>query len=294
MRDAPWRAIYRLGLRLSPLLAGRLEQAFAQAEGQIPIRDLVAILEQSGLGPDDISRLLRWLPPLLDAAARPALRRAATEAARIEVAGLGHVGLSFDLVNPRAVRVADTQAARLVTVVTAESRRAIRTIVATAIEQGITVRDTARLIRQVVGLNARQASALARFRQRLADGRVTGAALERQVDRYYRRLLRQRAELIARTEIMTAQARGQEEVWSEAMARDLIQRDEMERVWIVTPDDRLCPDCAGMDGARAPIGGVFTSPIGPVVGPPLHPHCRCAQGLVNRRRRRTDPTAAAA
>jgi len=49
--------------------------------------------------------------------------------------------------------------------------------------------------------------------------------------------------------------------------------------WITTPDERLCSECAPMNGETKPIGANTTFSNGSV-GPPLHPHCRCTLGIV--------------
>jgi hypothetical protein len=87
-----------------------------------------------------------------------------------------------------------------------------------------------------------------------------------------------RAETIARTEVMTASNRGQQEAWSQAEDAGLLTGDE-KQVWIVTPDDRLCPICEPLEGETAPLGGTFRVEGDDIDGPPAHPRCRCTIGL---------------
>lgn len=89
-----------------------------------------------------------------------------------------------------------------------------------------------------------------------------------------------RAEEIARTETMMASNVGQQEAWRQAADDDLLTGQEKQE-WIVTPDDRLCPDCEDMDGEQAGLDDTFHSQeFGDVDGPPLHPRCRCTVGIV--------------
>lgn len=90
----------------------------------------------------------------------------------------------------------------------------------------------------------------------------------------------ERADNIARTETMTASNAGQQEAWNQAVEDGLLTGNE-EQEWIVTPDDRLCPECDALDGARAKIGEPFISKTGDQYdGAPAHPRCRCVLGLV--------------
>ena len=85
-----------------------------------------------------------------------------------------------------------------------------------------------------------------------------------------------RATMIARTETMRAANAGQREGWSQAIEDGYLETDA-KRVWIVTDDDVLCEDCADLDGEEADIEGNYPGEGGD--GPPLHPDCRCTEGL---------------
>lgn len=88
------------------------------------------------------------------------------------------------------------------------------------------------------------------------------------------------ADVIARTETMRASNEGQSQAWDQAVDADLLTGAE-QQVWIVTPDDRLCPICGadGVDGQTVPLDGQFVIDGEYVDGPPLHPRCRCTVGL---------------
>jgi hypothetical protein len=196
----------------------------------------------------------------------------------------------FTVVNPFAVAQAKNQGAKLVTLVSDESRQAIRTIVGAAIETGISPRDTARLIRTVVGLNERQALAVMHFRAKLHASGASSDLLEKSANRYAQQLLRQRALTIAQTELNDALVKGQQLLWQSAQAQGKLPRT-LEQRWIVTPDDRLCEYCQAMDGQRSPVGVAFQTPLGPRTGPPMHPKCRCALGLTETSRSKVRPPA---
>jgi hypothetical protein len=82
-----------------------------------------------------------------------------------------------------------------------------------------------------------------------------------------------RAEMIARTEIMTAANEGQRQAWGQAVDEGLLSPDS-QRVWIAT--DGCCDECDALDGQTADLDGEYEDGVD---GPPLHPNCRCTEGI---------------
>lgn len=85
-----------------------------------------------------------------------------------------------------------------------------------------------------------------------------------------------RAQLIARTESMTAANEGQRQGWDQAVDAGLLPADA-RRVWIAT-DVGPCPICEALDGNEAMLGEEYDGEDGGY-GPPAHPNCRCTEGL---------------
>jgi hypothetical protein len=86
-----------------------------------------------------------------------------------------------------------------------------------------------------------------------------------------------RATLIARTETMTAANEGQREGWAQAVDGGFLS--ENSRVaWIATSD--ACPECEDLDGSERSLDGEYDDPDAGD-GPPLHPNCRCTEGIVS-------------
>jgi hypothetical protein len=270
-----------------------LEQGFLQAD----LGPLEALI---GTANARVTRIFKEeLPEVLleilvesgEAAARSATRRGLRTAL---------VGVSFDKTNPRAQRWAKIRAAELVAGISEETRLAIRAVIEQAFNDNIPPREAARLIRPLVGLSEPYAQAVlhlhrnlvrhagtvvmaGKVRIRVPEGGPSPEFLERHTRQYSERLLVKRALNIARTETMAASNEGQRELWLQAVEQGSLEADE-QREWIVTPDDRLCALCAPLDGAVAPLDKPFQTSEGPVMGPPLHPQCRCAQGITDRRR----------
>jgi hypothetical protein len=57
---------------------------------------------------------------------------------------------------------------------------------------------------------------------------------------------------------MRASNEGQQEAWDQAVEEGLLTGNEQQE-WIVTPDDRLCPECEPFDGCRRRLDGTFRS-----------------------------------
>ena len=190
----------------------------------------------------------------------------------------GHAATSLEVIRNAATREAREHAAQLVTRVTEETRKAIRSAVAQRFRQGASTRDTARIIQSLVGLTPRQANAvLRRYDDLIGDG-LSRATAEKRARLYAERLIRQRAMTIARTETIGAATRGQLSAWAQLQVRGQLPQ-AVRKQWMTTPDDRLCPKCRLMDGRTQLLGLPFTGPKGLIQAPPLHPNCRCAISL---------------
>lgn len=183
---------------------------------------------------------------------------------------------SLSTTNPLALRAAATSSARLVTNVTSETRRAIRGVIQASYAEGLAPRDAARLIKPLVGLTERQAKAVLASRTRDIARGLTVEQVDKRAAKYSERLLKQRAEMIARTEILRSGNQGQVDLWRQAEQNGLMPLGS-EKEWLVADDDRLCPECEPLGGVSVPIDESFP---GGVDSPPLHPNCLLPDSLV--------------
>lgn len=176
-----------------------------------------------------------------------------------------------------------------------ETQEAIRDIIARGLREGTHSTKLAREIREIIGLNRSQAAAVANYRAKLlADGvKRPPDRIERMVARYARKKLTERAETIARTEVIRAQSEGRRLQWLRLVAEGKLNSGEWQMEWLTARDERTCPICWPMHGQRQDIGDPFDSRDGPVYAPPVHPRCRCNVRLVLRGfREGRSPTAA--
>jgi hypothetical protein len=213
--------------------------------------------------------------------------------------------ITFNLRDPNAVLYARAQAARLVTLIDEPTRETIRVIIAVAHARGLTVKQAAAAVREVVGLpstwaaapmnlgrelregtftSSRRLSAVdkARIAKRLRNGTVTEEFIEEMQGRYAKSLIRLRSLTIARTETADAAMHGLRTSWKQAVQAGHLPAD-VRRYWIVTLDDRLRPEHAavpGMNPEGVPLDRPFSTPLGFAMGPPLEPNCRCGEGLL--------------
>lgn len=280
-RKAVWRAINRLEQRHGPVIG----KAF---------REAVDVLRQpneaelrSALERGQTERAVDSFPwgvfrQGFEASARAAIFATAKGAGRMHAPVIIHkvvdpsFAAAFNLTNPRAIVAAITQTADLVTGIDTETRQAIREIIRRGAAGELDIDAQVKLLRQIIGLNVPGANAAMNYRlAREAEG-LAAERVDELSQRYVERAIRQRAEMIARTETIRAANIGQQELWQQALEGGYIDRTALQ-VWVASPD--ACDDCVDLDEQVAELGQPFDGPEGPILGPPAHPNCRCALSL---------------
>lgn len=264
-----WLTMHRIADKQTAKVRDEFIQAMQDVASNINLISLAAAIERRDLRA--IEALLHQSVPAELAAAVSIIRKVTVDAM---VALAPAPALARN-----AFVIAAQKSATLVTAVTSETRQAIRQVIVAGQRDGLSPQQMATQIRSLVGLTARQASAVDKLRRQLGAEGKSQDAINAAADRYAARLLRQRARTIARTETIKAANRGQEAIWQQMTHDGLIPRGALKR-WIVTPDDRLCPVCAAVGGQEVPLNDAFQTGYGPVQSPPAHPNCRCAMGLV--------------
>lgn len=171
----------------------------------------------------------------------------------------------FNHTNPRAIKRAQERSSALITEISPSTRSAIRSMIADGLREGKSPRLLAREIKDRIGLRSDQLETLNRFALDHTESQVTQRA---------NRMLRQRAELISRTETLRSSNEGLRETWRQAQDNDLLPMD-IQREWIATADDRTRDEHLEIDGEKVGIGEPFS--IG--VEPGEEPACRCSQGI---------------
>jgi len=208
------------------------------------------------------------------------LAEAVQEGGRLAMADLRRTVTALDMGSPRIKGWLRDHGAELVKQVNGTSRDAVRAILREGYRLGRHPRYMAQDIRSVVGLTERQSIAVARRQAAMIEAGVSEADIERRLRRYSERLLRQRAETIARNETMVAINRGRYELWVQLEADGGLEPGAM-REWMTSEDERVCPICGPMNEQPTSLKDPYLLPDGNTVQhPPAHVSCRCTERII--------------
>ena len=190
----------------------------------------------------------------------------------------GHKRFSFNAENREAQKVAREYSAAQITLIGGETKLAIRQIINRSIREGIPPRDAARLIRDVVGLNRPQAIQLINYSKKL-DPNMTPAVRRKAIERLSQKLIRRRAMMIARTEVIDALNTGNEVAWTQAQKDGLLEKTAKKK-WYTNPIG-ACEVCLRLSGKTVGLDKSFETFRGrPLYRPTAHPNCRCSMTVV--------------
>jgi aminopeptidase N len=187
-----------------------------------------------------------------------------------KVAELARPGLSGN----QALRASILrQEMNLVSNLTTQQVKAIRGLVYRGYAKGWSESTIAQYLRPIIGLSNPQAVAVQRYMQGLIDHGMREPAARRKAQEYASRLWRQRAQTLARTELASAYALGEEAFVRAEQAAG--RMGAVQRVWVTAGDEFVCETCGPLDGATV------------LYLPPLHPTCHCTIDYVDVRSQRT-------
>ena len=284
-----YNELHRLADRMKPRVNRAVREMMNQLKRDLSLTQLGNALELGStfgvMQQVPLDKIERYMQPVMDD-----LTRLVHQAAQHSIQLLPNkllqkatlnVDMSFDLINAATVRFLQQYKMQLIRSVTDATRSGLRSIIRMGQTQGLTVRQQAMRIRNLIGLTPRQIDALDRKRRNLLSNGWTKLDAEDKVLRMAIKQHRERAEMIARTETIRAANMGQQQLWEQAKEQDLLEPD-VKQVWIVTDDDRLCQVCEpipSMNEGGVAIDGLFNTPVGRLSGPPAHPRCRCSLGI---------------
>lgn len=243
---------------------------------------------------DSVDRL-----PLGDLAVRLA---PVAEAIQSEVIAGGALGIAdlpdgikgtfrFDARDPRAMAWAQARGGALIRDLSDGARMQARSVIAQSVENGWTTAETADELQRTIGLHDRWARAVSnawpREYDRLLSSGLSEAEAKRRAteftDRYRQRLIRARAENIARTEVMQASNQGRWLSWAQGVEGGYVTSTAKKK-WLTGPlvtrtpsRKQVCDVCRGLRDEVVPWDKPFSN--GQMM-PPAHPSCRCTAALV--------------
>jgi len=222
------------------------------------------------------------LRPTFRRAVEGAMEGATTKAVSVLPAPVQNE-LRMDTSNPALQKYIKERTGALITTSEDGMLAQVKSTVHRSLNFGLNDKQAAAEIRGSIGLNERQSIALQNYRNSLADQvakkEMTAKSVPGLVDAYNNRLLDQRAEMIARTEVRGAINMSELVVWQEAQEQGLVPG--MMKQWVVDGDP--CIEwCAQMDGSDPiPIDEMWHV-VNTVNGksqdlllPGAHPNCMC-------------------
>jgi SPP1 gp7 family putative phage head morphogenesis protein len=158
-------------------------------------------------------------------------------------------------------------------------KKAVHNMIFRMMQEGRRTESIVESVKRNIGLDERWTQAVQNREALMREQGIPEAEVQRLSTKYTEELTFKRAERIARTETIAAQAQGRLASWT--AAQEAGELPDVHREWIALPESpRTCKICIGLDGNTAEIGGTYTSDIiGEVGAPPAHPHCRCTEVL---------------
>lgn len=163
----------------------------------------------------------------------------------------------------------------MITNVSRETKAAIRKMIVESLKIGIPPYEVARRVRAMIGMTTRQMTAATAYRTSLVDSGLAQGRVDKLMARYVAKKISERAQNIARFEIMSSLNRGVGESWVQARREKYITRKQVAEI-IVTEDSRTCSVCEPLDGKHVEIDDFDEMPS-------FHARCRCTIGLVDKR-----------
>lgn len=218
--------------------------------------------------------------------------------------------VTFDTTNQRAAEWARMNRADAVREMSIEVKDSISKAVARNVREGRNPMETAREIRDSIGLTEHQDAVVANYRRALEDGdfghalkaklrdkrsdkvlrrleksgdSMTGDQIDSLVERYRKGWIKHRSEVIAQTEGLRALHEGNEEMLEQAIDSGSFERDDLIREWNTSGHANVRDSHQYMDGQTRLYGETFRSGKGNPLAYPGDPsapgseiiHCHC-------------------
>jgi hypothetical protein len=187
-------------------------------------------------------------------------------------------GAKFDFVDPRALTWIDKYCADLIVGIDDKTRAGVKAIVKNGYEKGVTPRNQAKLIKEIVGLDERRALALQKYSDNLFSKGYSEEKVWRLLEKKGEQLLNTRARTIAVNECSEASANASYWNTKSACERGILSKDEYEAYRIVAADERLCKKCGPIAGESREIPDGSYASTGSVTVK-VHISCRCTEGI---------------
>lgn len=179
----------------------------------------------------------------------------------------------FTMPNPAAEAWLFTYAGTEITNISQQNLDNIRQILGRGQQEKQTYEQTAKQLRDALGLNSKQEIALNNYVNKLREAGKTEAQIQSLKDKYYNTMLRYRAETIALTESHSATNKAWSDAIRQAVRDDILDPNVYGLYWMAVPEKgRTCDPCMAMNGVEGDLEMQSFNGHRP---PPTHPRCRC-------------------
>ena len=297
---AQYEALERLNRFLNkenPRLARLLVRFWGEQQNAMTYKELREAFLRGGLTVKTIQTWIEDYAQFFNEYLKPSIMTAVTQGGAETLAGLTE-GAVYDPFITGIENWVTTHGGEWITLMSNESQEAVQGLIRFAADGQLGVDEMSRLTRPLIGLNERQAKANARFYanrkqqyiQILKEQRpkATEKQIEREAQRraresavrYATRQHRQRAMMIAETEMSFAYNKGGNDAVKQ-MVKEGILPSTIKPQWSTAADELVCDDCGALDGVIIDLGDEFDFKArelyeGSKETPPAHPRCRCA------------------
>lgn len=197
--------------------------------------------------------------------------------------------LTFDMNSSTMQEWISERGGSFITSVTEQQQEAVRSLLRQAVYEKYSPDELSKLIRPCVGLTEPQSRAVLRYYDTLKSTmreqhpRMLQSNLEERCRSkamsYAGRLHRDRAKMIAQTEMSFAYNHGMHESTRQAMQQGLI--GTVEKRWVTSTNENVCPVCEALNGTQIGFDASFDFGKhrhlfdGQEECPPAHPRCAC-------------------
>lgn len=216
----------------------------------------------------------------------------------------GELAIGFDQLNPKVIDAIRELDSRVINTIKEDVREVVRAQVENGLRDGDAHRTIARRIRPLVGLAPNQAEAVRNYERalrgenpnagptdyKLRDRRydkleMTPERIDKAVTAYRRKMEAHHANTVSRNASVDSLKLGQRLTWDDAIERQIVARDQLERTWIAVAgpggDGRNRPEHLAMHGETVPFDASYSN--GDTVPGESDFGCRCTERITVRR-----------
>jgi SPP1 gp7 family putative phage head morphogenesis protein len=184
----------------------------------------------------------------------------------------------FEMDNPAAISWIENYSAMQLRDMANQDMLYVRDVLARGMREKLTYKQIAKQLQQTIGLTHNQTNAYLNYTNNLREKGRTGSQVQSLGDKYYNKLLKNRAETIALTESHTASNMAWKDEISRAVHEGVLNRRDYQLAWYTSIDERRCPQCGALHGETAPVDADKIQGL----WPPAHPRCRCVVLVENK------------